>query len=251
MGGHADVRTRLADLASGDGLPERAPLPRYLAPVPERLENVGLRFAWVVVITNLLGTAFGFWYYRAQFGETPTAMWPFLPDSPLATLLFALAVASWKLGKPRQWLMGLAFVGNIVLGAWTPFVLLTFRAEFPTPEPMWQFLFWSHLAMVVQAFVLHRIGDFPPRAIAVAAIWYGTNLVVDYFVPVLGDHPHHTAIPVDADYSVALGATAHDAIAAAAVVLVLAAVTLAAATGAAKRETGGRRREPPERGGDE
>ncbi|AGN02748.1 hypothetical protein L593_14045 [Salinarchaeum sp. Harcht-Bsk1] len=231
----AATGSRLRTLTSSDGLPERASLPWYLAPVPERLENLGLRLAWAVVVTNLLGTAFGFWYYRAQFGETPTPMWPFLPDSPMATLLFAAAVASWKLGRNRQWLIALAFVGNIVLGAWTPFVLLTFRAEFPVSPPMWQFLFWSHLAMVVQAFVLHRIGDFPPRAIAVAVLWYGTNLVVDYFVPVLGDHPHHTALPVEPEYPVALGASAHDAAGAAALVLVLFAVSVAMATGSAKR----------------
>jgi len=229
------IGSRLHDFTSGDGLPDRDPLPRYLAPVPERLENLGLRLAWPVVVTNLLGTLFGFWYYRAQFGETPTAMWPFLPDSPMATLLFAAAVASWKLGKSREWLIALAFVGNIVLGAWTPFSLLLLRAEFPTSPPMWQFLFWSHLAMVVQAFVLHRIGDFSIRAIAVAALWYGVNLGVDYFVPVLGDHPHHTALPVDTGYEVGLGASAHDAAGAAAVVLVVFSIVAAAAIGEAKR----------------
>jgi len=234
----AAPRSRLRQLTSSAGLPERASLPWYLTPVPERLENLGLRLAWAVVVTNLLGTAFGFWYYRAQFGETPTAMWPFLPDSPLATLFFAAAVASWKLGRTQQWLVTLAFVGNIVLGAWTPFVLLTFRAEFPVAPPMWQFLFWSHLAMVVQAFVLHRIGDFPSRALAIAVLWYGVNLVVDYFVPVLGDHPHHTTLPVEPDHAVALGATAHDAAAAAAVVLVLFAALAAAATGRAKESAG-------------
>jgi len=231
----ADARTRLRELTSSDGLPARDSLPRYLAPVPERLENLGLRLAWAVVAVNLLGTAFGFWYYRLQFGETPTVMWPFVPDSPLATLLFALAVASWKLGSTRQWLLVLAFVGNIVLGLWTPFTLLVFRAEFPTSPPMWQFLFWSHLAMVVQAFVLHRIGDFSVRGIAIAALWYGGNLVVDYFVPVVGDHPHHTTLPVEPNDAVALGATAHDVAAAAAVVFVISALTMAAATSVAKR----------------
>ncbi|GAB3681506.1 DUF1405 domain-containing protein [Salinarchaeum chitinilyticum] len=231
----ASARARLRRLTDDDGLPAPDQLPWYLAPVPERLENLGLRLAWAVVVVNLLGTAFGFWYYRLQFSETPLPMLPFVPDSPLATLLFALAVASWKLGATRQWLIVLAFVGNVVLGLWTPFTLLAFRPEFPTSPPMWQFLFWSHLAMVVQAFVLHRIGDFSMRGIAVAALWYGTNLVVDYFVPVLGDHPHHTTLPVEPEQSVALGATAHDAAAAAAVVVVLAAITLAAATGAAKR----------------
>jgi len=234
MGTDGDVgRTWLRRLTSDEGLPDRAGLPRHLAPVPERLENLGLRFAWAVVAVNLLGTAFGFWYYRFQFAETPTALLPLVPDSPAATLLFAAAVATWKLGRPQEWLIALAFVGNVVLGAWTPFVLLLFGSEFPVSIAMWNFLFWSHLAMVAQAFVLHRIGDFPTRAVAVAAVWYGLNLVVDYFVPVLGDHPHHTAIPVDPDHPVALGAEAHDVVAAGAVTLVIAALVTAMAIGRA------------------
>jgi uncharacterized membrane protein YpjA len=72
-------------------------------------------------------------------------------------------------------------------------------------------------------------------AFAVAALWYGVNLVVDYFVPVLGDHPHHTALPVDTGYEVGLGASAHDAAGAAAVVLVVFSIVAAAAIGEAKR----------------
>jgi len=37
--------------------------PRYLAPLPQRIETVALQYAWVIVAINLVGTAFGFWYY--------------------------------------------------------------------------------------------------------------------------------------------------------------------------------------------
>jgi len=46
-------------------------LPGWLAPVPEPLESLGLRLVWLVVAINLAGTAFGFWYYSAQFVRTP------------------------------------------------------------------------------------------------------------------------------------------------------------------------------------
>ena len=42
-------------------------LPRYLAPLPRRIETVALQYAWVIVAINLAGTAFGFWYYIPQF----------------------------------------------------------------------------------------------------------------------------------------------------------------------------------------
>ncbi|MDZ7731208.1 MAG: DUF1405 domain-containing protein [Natrialbaceae archaeon] len=205
----------------------RDPLPWYFAPVPEPLENLGLRLAWLVVAINLAGTAFGFWYYFHQFGQTTPALWPWVPDSPLATLFIALAIASWKLGHEQPWLTALAFVGNIVLGLWTPFTLLVFREGFAALHPlMYQFLFWSHLAMVVQALVLHRITDFPTWAVWVAAVWYWSNLVVDYFVPIVGQ-PHHTTIPVPRSAPVGLGADALSAIAAAEVTLVIGAIALA------------------------
>ncbi|MXV61393.1 DUF1405 domain-containing protein [Natronorubrum sp. JWXQ-INN-674] len=217
-------------------LPDRDPLPTYLAPVPKTLEDLGLRFAWLVVAINLAGTAFGFWYYSGQFAETATVMWPWVPDSPLATLFIALAIAAWKLGYEQPWLTSLAFFGNIVLGLWTPFTLLAFYDAYAYLHPlMFQFLFWSHLAMVVQAFVLHRITDFPVWGVAVALVWYASNLVVDYFIPVVGE-PHHTTIPVPRDESMFLGADALGVIAAGEVTFVLLALFLALATRVKKYE---------------
>jgi uncharacterized membrane protein YpjA len=189
-------------------LPDRTPLPRWLAPVPRVVEDVGLRLVWLVVAINLVGTAFGFWYYGFhplplsdplitwQLANEPPLMWIFVPDSPGGTLFIALAFAAWALGRNNEYLNGLAFFGCWKLGLWTPFVLAVFADGFlaATPVPMYLFLFFSHLAMVVQAFVLHRISDFPVKAVAVAVFWYGLNDVVDYFVPIIGS-PHHTNLP--------------------------------------------------------
>ncbi|GAB3413848.1 DUF1405 domain-containing protein [Haloparvum alkalitolerans] len=176
--------------------PERDPLPRWLAPLPARLEAVALRFVWVIVAINLVGTAFGFWYYRAQFARTPVEMWAFVPDSPGATLLIALALAAWAVGKPNDTLSALAFVGNIKLGLWTPYVLAAFAPGFLayTHPAMYAFLFVSHVAMAVQAFLLHRITDFPLKAVGIATAWYTVDLLMDYFVPLAGSVTH-TAVP--------------------------------------------------------
>ncbi|THE63909.1 DUF1405 domain-containing protein [Salinadaptatus halalkaliphilus] len=212
-------------------VPARDPLPRYLAPVPKTVEDLGVRFAWLVVAINLAGTAFGFWYYSAQLAATPTVMWPWVPDSPLATLLIALAIAAWKLGHELPWLTALAFFGNIILGLWTPYTLLVFYETYAaqTHPLMYQFLFWSHLGMVVQALVLHRITDFPVRGVAVALAWYTSNLIVDYFVPIAGDL-HHTTIPVPRDTPLFLGADALGVVAAGEVTFTLLALFLALAT---------------------
>jgi uncharacterized membrane protein YpjA len=216
----------------------RDELPWYVAPLPEAVENLGLNLAWLVVAVNLAGTAFGFYYYRFQFAYTPTAMWPFVPDSPMATLLVALALASWKLGRTREWLVALAFFGNIVLGGWTVYVHLAFWEQFDYLwEPMRQFLIWSHAAMVLQAFLLHRIADFTPAGVGVATLWYTVDTVVDYFVPVRGDL-HHTWIPAERSEPMFLGADALGVATAGAVVLLSAALYLAMLTRVEKQRPG-------------
>jgi len=240
-------------------LPPREDLPRYVAPLPAWLENLGLNLAWLVVAVNLVGTAFGFWYYGFhplplsdplvvdQFAVEPAVAWPLVPDSPVATLFVALALAAWKLGRPSEWLNALAFYGCIKLGLWTPFVLLVFAGDFSYLHPaMYNCLFWSHLAMVVEAFVLYRFAEFPAGAVGVALAWYGLNDVVDYFVPVVGE-PHHTWVPAEpfgpggpvhaGGETVALGAGPHAVAAAGAVVLTFLATYLVLTTRVKKLES--------------
>jgi uncharacterized membrane protein YpjA len=228
----ATARRRLAALFAGDGLPTPRALPRWLAPLPRRVENLGLNLVPLVVLTNLVGTAFGFWYYRYQFSIEPAVMWPFVPDSPVATLFIACAFGAWYLGRTNEYLNALAFFGCLKLGAWTPYVLLVFAEDFSYLHPaMYNFLFWSHLAMVVEAFVIHRFADFPVRAVLVAVLWYGFNDLVDYFVPLVGT-PHHTLVPAEpiSNGVVQHVTPAHELAAAGAVVLTVAATFLALST---------------------
>jgi len=216
----------------------RAELPWYLAPLPEPIENFALNLVWPIVAVNLLGTAFGFYYYGFQLSRTPVGMWPFVPDSPVATLFVALALASWKLGRPQQWLIALAFFGNIILGGWTVWVHLAFYEQFGyLGEPMRQFLIWSHAAMVLQSFILHRIGTFDLRAVGVATLWYAIDTTVDYFVPVLGNL-HHTFLPTPREQPMFLGADALGVAAAGAVLLLILSLYLALATRIEMGESG-------------
>jgi uncharacterized membrane protein YpjA len=239
----AERRAGVLDRLLDGSVPDREALPRYVAPVPRAVENLGLRLAWLVVAANLAGTVFGFWYYRFQFGLEPVLAWPFVPDSPLATLFIALSIASWKLGNSREWLNALAFFGCLKLGLWTPYTLLVFQEAFLATTPLWLylFLFFSHLAMAVQAFVLHRYAEFPVWAVAVALAWYGLNDLVDYFIPVVGTY-HHTTLPVQpiVDGVIRHVSPAHQLVAAGALALTLLATFLALATRVNKLEARGR-----------
>jgi uncharacterized membrane protein YpjA len=223
-------------------LPAAPDLPRYVAPLPGWLEDLGLRLAWPIALINLAGTVFGFWYYgfqpvplstpvfTGQFGLTDPAMWVFVPDSPVATLFIALSLIVWKLDLDAEWVHALAFFGCIKLGLWTPYVQLVIEGSGGIATWLYQFLIWSHLAMAVEAFLIYRYSDFPVRAVTIAAVWYTVNDVVDYFVPVIGD-PHHTLLIAElTDEGFNHSLPAHDLAAAGAVVLTILAIFLALAT---------------------
>lgn len=216
-------------------------LPTWLAPLPRRLEDLVLRYAWMIVAINVAGTAFGFWYYRFQFSGTPLVMWPWVPDSPLATLFIALSLALWKLDRQNELVDMLAFFGNIKLGLWTPFVLVVFNDAFlaGTAAPMYAFLLISHLGMVAQAFLIHRYSDFSIPAIAATLLWYTVDLTVDYFVPIVGG-PHHTALPFSDPMAVSLAGntTAFRVAALGATVLTIWITLFAVATRAEKARRG-------------
>ncbi|MFW6017964.1 MAG: DUF1405 domain-containing protein [Halapricum sp.] len=229
-------------------LPDAEGLPRYVAPLPKWLEDIGLRLAWPIVAVNLLGTLFGFWYYAGrpttlavggQLGSAPVEAWPLIPDSPVATLFIALSLAAWRLDLDADWLHALAFFGCIKLGLWTPYVQLVLNGPGAIPTWLYVFLIVSHLAMALEAFIVHRYARFAVPSVAVAVAWYAGNDVVDYFWPLL-EGPHHTWLQAEPflasgvpDHSVA----AHDLAAACAVLLTILATFLALATRIEKLRT--------------
>jgi uncharacterized membrane protein YpjA len=207
-----------------------ARLPPYLAPLPRPLEDLALRLAIPIALVNLLGTAFGFWYYRFQFEATALVAWPLVPDSPLATLFVGLSFLAFRFDVEADWLHALAFFGAIKLGLWTPFVQLALNGPAGIAPWLYLFLIGSHLAMAVEAFVIHRYATFSVGAVAVAAGWYALNDLVDYFVPFAG-RLHHTWLRAEQTLGgFSHDLPAHDLAAAAAVLLTLLATFLALST---------------------
>jgi uncharacterized membrane protein YpjA len=225
-------------------IPDSEGLGRHVSPLPEWVENVGLRLAWPIALVNLVGTLFGFIYYSPQFAETPVVMWLIVPVSPLATLYMALSLAAWRLGysgRLVQLLHVLAFFGCLKYGLWTVYVQAIVQGQGSLNPALWQFLVWSHLGMAVQAFLIHRYAEFPLGAVAGATAWFTLNDVLDYFV-VAFDGPHHTWLRVLPTTGVERSLTTYGNVAAAAVVLTVLATFLSLATRIAllehERDTG-------------
>ena len=224
-------------------LPENRELPRSVAPLPVWLENLAFRLLWLVVAINLAGTAFGFWFYRAQLSATPLVMWPIVPVSPLATLYLALSLIAWRrgyTGRVAQLIHVLAVMGCLKYGLWAVFVQLFIEGPSHVPFVLWQFLIWSHVGMVAQAFLVQRYAQFPLWAVVTATGWFVLNDILDFFVSVLGG-PHHTWINELWRNGFDRTLPAYDAMAVAAVVTTLISVALVLATHRAVRRMNGRR----------
>lgn len=197
MGSSDSLGARLEDYAATvteTTPPATRDVPRYVGPLPEWLENVGLRLSLALIAVNLVGAVFGFLYYAEQLMHTHPLMWPIVPVSPLATLYMALSLFCWRRGYGgllAQLVHVLAFVGCVKYGLWSVYVQLFIEDASQIPVLLWQFLLWSHAAMVLQAFLIYRYARFPLWAVGVVALWYALNDLLDFFVSVLGG-PHHT-----------------------------------------------------------
>ena len=175
------------------------------------------RAGWALLIgaINLVGIAYGFYYYRAQFATTPWWLWVFVPDSPLAVLWAELALAAWWLQEKRgasheTWweasLDTLAFVGNVQVGLWTVYVLSAY-AGFGTfdflhggPVELNTVLLVGHAGMAVLGLVfVQGMRERSGRArrtmgigLAVGAAYYLANDILDYAGQNLGfDYQHN------------------------------------------------------------
>jgi uncharacterized membrane protein YpjA len=169
-----------------------------LARLSRRLRD--RRVLALVVLTNLVGIAYGFIYYVPQFARTPVYLWPLVPDSPMAVLSMTVALGALVLDRSRPWLNLLGAGAMVKVGLWTAVVLAWFPEHFGfalVPElgcptgvlgcgNLNTILFYGHLGMALEALVV--LDELPGDARTYAAIGglFAVHDVIDYAWPI--DH---------------------------------------------------------------
>lgn len=137
-------------------------------------------FLWVLLIVNVFGTIYGYYWYEGQLELTPLAFIPFVPDSPTASLFFCLAIIGWLLGRNFGLFEALAIVSLFKYGIWAVVMnILTFFVE-GSISIIAVMLIVSHAAMAIEGILYAPFYRIKPWHLIVAAIVALHNEIIDY-----------------------------------------------------------------------
>lgn len=147
-----------------------------------------------LLIVNVLGTIYGYWWYKAQLEITPPVFLIFVPDSPTASLFFCIVLFLFLLKKNNGLIEALASVTLIKYGLWA--VAMNISAGIAGAELSWQnyMLIASHFGMALQAVLFAPYYRIKNWQLIVVALWTVHNDIIDY---VYGMYPWVSSAIVD------------------------------------------------------
>lgn len=155
-------------------------------------EFLSKRFVlWFLLISNALGTVYGYIWYgdQLQFTAERNPWWqlPFVPDSPTASLFFTIALLMLLFPPKRlggmffqQFIEAMAVVTSVKYGIWACAMIFAGAAQ--GSEIIWQdwMLVASHAAMAVEALIYVKLFHIRWTALISAVAWTLLNDTVDY-----------------------------------------------------------------------
>ena len=137
-------------------------------------------FLWLLLFVNIIGTVYGYYWYRFQLAETPKIFLLFVPDSPTASLFFVFVLIAFLWNRNWPLLEALAVVTLFKYGIWA--VIMNFLVYFETGNlsiESWMLII-SHGAMAIQGLLYIPYYRIKIIHIVIAAIWTMHNDVIDY-----------------------------------------------------------------------
>ncbi|KAA9026112.1 DUF1405 domain-containing protein [Niallia endozanthoxylica] len=137
-------------------------------------------FLWLLLVVNILGTVYGYYWYGWQLADTPAKFLLFVPDSPTASLFFVFVLIAFLMGKNWPLFEALAVVTLLKYGIWA--VVMNFLVYFAGGElnfTAWM-LILSHAGMAVQGLLYAPYYRIKTWHLIVTGIWTLHNDVIDY-----------------------------------------------------------------------
>lgn len=134
----------------------------------------------LLLLVNIAGTIYGYYWYGWQLKETPAIFLPFVPDSPTASLFFVLVLIAFLFRKNWGLIEALAIVTLFKYGIWA--VVMNILVYFVQGELDWTsyLLIFSHFAMAVEGILYAPFYRIKWWHLGVTAIWTLHNDVIDY-----------------------------------------------------------------------
>lgn len=156
------------------------------------------KYLVAIMITNILGSAYGYYWYAGQLAATQVKLWPFVPDSPLSTTMFSVVLILSLLGRNSPFFSALAYTGCIKYGLWAVIIISDYWIGGGPVEYKVAMLWVSHLGMAAQGAVYLRTinsqfnkhfsgPSLSGAAVAGVATWMVLNDFLDYR---LGIYPY-------------------------------------------------------------
>ena len=141
--------------------------------------------AKLILLINLIGLLYGFYYYIPKLQQTSPALWILVPDSPLSILFFVLVfVGIWQ-GRFASFF---ASAWLIKYGIWTVFIMLFDSQYYLQPQyfaESWLLYIIPHIFMAIEYILILR-KDF---TLQIALITLAILLVNDFSDYVIGTRP--------------------------------------------------------------
>lgn len=152
-------------------------------------------FLYLLLVVNLLGTAYGFVWYAEQLEFTWAEIsgwlvW-FVPDSPTASLFFCFSLiylirqgnvqqSHQKSGMLRQFVEAFAVVTSVKYGIWCVWmIVMAAQQQDPIVWQEWM-LITSHAAMAIQGVLYARFFTYRYAALLLVGLWTIGNDLIDY-----------------------------------------------------------------------
>jgi uncharacterized membrane protein YpjA len=165
---------------------------RTLQNVLHRVLHTPLLF-WPVVVANGLGAVLGgLYWYGPMLWQSPLWALPFVPDCPLAALLWMIAAFGVRAGRRWRFFNALTTFASIKYGIWTiAFWLYVWSNAGFAADPAFLaisvLLFVAHIGLLLQGLLLipESLPLSLPKRVAVCG-WFILSIYVDY---VLNYHP--------------------------------------------------------------
>lgn len=138
------------------------------------------RFLFLLLIINILGTVYGYYWYGNQLAHTPAIFLPFVPDSPTASLFFVFVLVGFLLNRNFKLFEALALITLFKYGVWAVVMnLLTYGVTGFFNGAMLM-LVLSHSGMALQGLLYVKEYRFKMIHLVIAGIWTLHNEIIDY-----------------------------------------------------------------------